>query len=70
MWGNTFSIDVIPLPNKSGLNITIAKYLTPLDNDINRKGITPHIEIPLSKSFKGDAEFIAAKNKLKEIIKK
>lgn len=69
-YGKGMVQNVIPLPNKSGLNITIAKYLTPLDNDINRKGITPHIEIPLSKSFKGDAEFIAAKNKLKEIIKK
>lgn len=68
-YGKGMVQNVIPLPNKSGLNITIAKYLTPLDNDINRRGITPHIEIPVNKKTKSDAEFIAAKNKLGEMIK-
>ena len=36
---------VVPLPNKSGVNITIARYLTPKDNDINKLGIKPDIEI-------------------------
>ena len=36
---------VIPMPNKTGLNVTIAKYLTPKGNDINKLGIKPDIEI-------------------------
>lgn len=36
---------IIPLPNETGLNLTVAKYLTPSGNDINKKGIQPDIEI-------------------------
>ena len=36
---------IIPMPNRTGLNLTIAKYLTPSGKDINKKGITPDIEI-------------------------
>ena len=36
---------VVPLPNKTGVNITIAKYLTPNGTDINKLGIKPDIEI-------------------------
>ena len=36
---------VIPLPNHSGLNVTVARYLTPNGTDINKKGIKPDIEI-------------------------
>lgn len=36
---------VIPLPNKTGINVTIAKYLTPKGTDINKLGIKPDIEI-------------------------
>ena len=32
---------IIPLPNATGLNLTIAKYLTPNGYDINKKGIAP-----------------------------
>ena len=32
---------IIPLPNSTGLNLTIAKYLTPNGSDINKKGIVP-----------------------------
>lgn len=32
---------IIPLPNATGLNLTIAKYLTPSGSDINKKGIVP-----------------------------
>ncbi|MBQ8634653.1 S41 family peptidase [bacterium] len=32
---------VFSLPNKSGMNLTIAKYLTPNGVDINKKGIAP-----------------------------
>lgn len=32
---------IIPLPNSTGLNLTIAQYLTPNGSDINKKGIIP-----------------------------
>ena len=35
----------MPLPNKTGLNVTIAKYLTPKGTDINKLGIKPDVEI-------------------------
>lgn len=36
---------VVPMPNSTGLNVTIAKYLTPNGTDINKLGIKPDIEI-------------------------
>lgn len=36
------------LPNESGVNITIQKYLTPSGTDINKKGIEPDIVVELS----------------------
>lgn len=36
---------VVPLPNKTGLNVTIARYLTPNGTDINKLGIKPDIEV-------------------------
>jgi len=39
---------IIPMQNETGLNLTIAKYLTPLGHDINKKGIAPDIEVKLS----------------------
>ena len=32
---------IYPMPNKTGMNLTIAKYLTPNGADINKKGILP-----------------------------
>ena len=32
---------IYPMPNKTGMNLTIAKYLTPNGSDINKRGITP-----------------------------
>ncbi len=37
------------LPNNSGVNITIQKYLTPNGTDINKKGIEPDIKVELSE---------------------
>ena len=34
---------VVPLPNQTGVNITIARYLTPNGTDINKLGIKPTI---------------------------
>lgn len=40
--------EIHPLSNGAGINITIAKYLTPNGSDINKKGIKPNINIPFS----------------------
>ena len=37
------------LPYKAGMNITIAKYLTPSGADINKIGITPDFEVEYTK---------------------
>jgi carboxyl-terminal processing protease len=40
--------EINKLPNNSGINITIQKYLTPNGTDIHKKGITPDIVVELS----------------------
>ena len=42
---------VVPLPNSTGINVTIAKYLTPNGTDINKLGIKPDIEIGSDVDF-------------------
>lgn len=37
------------LEDGSGVNVTIAKYLTPSDTDIDKKGISPDVAIELSE---------------------
>ena len=41
--------EINKLPNSSGINITIQKYLTPNGTDIHKKGITPDIVVELSE---------------------
>lgn len=57
---------VVPLPNMTGVNITIARYLTPNGTDINKLGIKPDIEIGNDFDFylnssKKDLQLEAAK---------
>lgn len=62
---------VIPLPNETGINLTIAKYLTPKEHDINNKGIEPHIVVDqdvFSKDASKDKQLNAAKNVLHKLI--
>ncbi len=40
--------EINKLPNESGINITIQKYLTPNGTDIHKKGITPDVIIELT----------------------
>ena len=40
--------EINKLPNSSGVNITIQKYLTPSGTDIHKKGITPDIVVDLT----------------------
>jgi len=44
------------LEDGSGVNITIARYLTPNDNDIHEKGISPDIEVKLTKKMKEEGK--------------
>ncbi len=63
---------VIPLPNETGINLTIAKYLTPGNNDINQKGIEPHIVVDSGKfslDESKDKQLNAAKAVLSKLIK-
>ena len=41
--------EINKLPNNSGINITIQKYLTPNGTDIHKKGITPDVVVELTE---------------------
>ena len=49
--------NVWPLPDGSAVKVTIARYLTPHNHDINHKGITPDIVVnEAPKSIMGDPQ--------------
>ena len=53
-----------PLPDGSGINITIAKYLTPNGDDIDKKGIQPNYTVKFTeKDFFRNKDFQLAKAK-------
>ena len=41
--------EINKLPNNSGINITIQKYLTPNGTDIHKKGITPDVLVEFTE---------------------
>ena len=45
--------NIRPLDDGSALLVTIAKYLTPSDHDISKKGVSPDIEVKLPEEIKG-----------------
>ena len=62
---------IIPMPNETGINLTIAKYLTPKGNDINKLGITPDVEVPLKRADildRRDVQLEKAKDMMNEMI--
>lgn len=62
---------IIPMPNETGINLTVAKYLTPNGTDINKKGITPDINVNFSiKDVKNnnDIQLQTAKNVLSQMM--
>ena len=62
---------IIPLQNDTGLNLTIAKYLTPKGNDINKKGIEPDYKVEFTINDlknQNDVQLAAAKNILKTMV--
>lgn len=64
---------VFALPNKTGMNLTIARYLTPKGVDINKKGIVPDYIVNFKHSdflTNNDPQLSFAKNYLeKKFIK-
>ena len=63
---------IIPLPNETGLNLTVAKYLTPSGTDINKKGIQPDIEVNFSLNdlkTNNDIQLNTAKKVLNQMLK-
>lgn len=62
---------IIPMPNETGLNLTIAKYLTPHGTDINKKGISPDIEVKFTQNDiaqRKDVQLETAKHLLEKMI--
>lgn len=57
---------IIPMPNETGINLTIAKYLTPKNIDINKKGIEPDLKVPEIKGKK-DVQLEVAENIIKDL---
>lgn len=61
---------VVPLPNQTGLNVTIARYLTPNGNDINKLGIKPDYEIGNEFDFYVNNKKDIQLEKAKDILSK
>ena len=59
---------VVPLPNGTGVNVTIAKYLTPNGTDINKLGIKPDIEVGTNYDFIIENKKDIQLEKAKEIL--
>jgi len=62
---------IIPMPNETGINLTIAKYLTPNGKDINKLGIKPDIELPLSRQNiieRNDVQLEKAKVEMEKML--
>lgn len=59
---------VVPLPNSTGLNVTIARYLTPNGTDINKHGINPDVIIGTDMDFFTDSKTDIQLEKAKELL--
>ena len=59
---------VVPLPNNTGINVTIARYLTPNGTDINQLGIKPDIEVGSEIDFLVETKKDPQLEKAKEIL--
>lgn len=63
--------EINKLPDGSGVNVTIQKYLTPNGTDINKKGITPDVEVKITEQDvknKVDPQLTTAQNILEKLI--
>ena len=60
------------MENKTGINITTSKYLTPNGSDINKTGIAPDYVIPyslLNYKLHNDVQLKKAESIIAEMIK-
>ena len=48
--------DVIPMPDGSGIKLTVARYYTPSGKSIQAEGIVPDIEVPFEPSVEKDSD--------------
>ena len=72
-YGKGMVQEVLPMPNETGVNLTIAKYLTPTGTDINKKGITPDVPVEITTDDlkkNNDTQLIVAKRMMTDMIKK
>lgn len=63
---------IYPMPNQTGMNLTIAKYLTPKGYDINKTGINPDYEVEYTEQDfikDKDPQMDEAKRIIKKLIK-
>ena len=64
---------VYTMPNNMGMNLTIARYLTPSGSDIDKKGIEPNYFVEITKDDfekNNDSQLNFAKNMLKTQIER
>lgn len=62
---------IIPMQNETGLNLTVAKYLTPNGTDINQKGIEPDFHVEFTENDlkkQNDIQLNTAKKIMTEMI--
>ena len=60
--------EINKLPDDSGMNITIQRYLTPSGTDIHKKGITPDIVVELTKENVDEKDDVQLKKAI-EVLK-
>lgn len=63
-YGKGLMQEILPLPDGSGIKLTVAKYYTAGGRYINETGITPDVVVPLTDT--GDAQLDAAIAELKK----
>ncbi|MFN8614776.1 MAG: S41 family peptidase [Vampirovibrionales bacterium] len=62
---------IVPLSDGSGMNISVARYLTPLGYDIHKKGIEPDIRVlPQATARSHDPQLAAAITYLQQQLKR
>ena len=61
---------VVPLPNQTGINVTIARYLTPKGTDINKLGIKPDYEVGNEFDFYINSKKDIQLEKAKDLLSK
>lgn len=64
-YGKGLVQEINKLPNSTGMNLTIQRYLTPSGADINKKGITPDIVVELTEEHVKNKDDVQLKRAVK-----